>query len=69
MNAVVALLPEQARPYAKALVTLAGLVLTVLVVLLPGAHWLPIAVQVATLLGVYATPNAEPADPTFIPED
>ena len=61
MDAVVSLLPVSVRPYAKSVVAIIGIVLTVLVENLdPTPQWLSVVISVLIALGVYATPNKDP---------
>ena len=69
MNPLLSLLPPAARPYAKSVIAALGLVLSVLAVVTPAASWLPVVIQIATVLGVYGVPNGDAEDDTFIPED
>ena len=41
----------------KFFVALAGVIMQVILVVFAGASWLPVAIAVATALGVYALPN------------
>lgn len=59
MDLIGPLLPVSARPYAKAVLAVVGIVLSVLSVTLTDVTWLPIVVQIATALGVFAQPNRD----------
>ena len=55
------LLPVKAQPYAKAVLAVLGVIVSVLSVTLTDVAWLPIVVQVLTALGVFAQPNRDDA--------
>lgn len=68
MDLIGPLLPASARPYAKAVLALLGVVVSVLAATLTDVAWLPVVVQVLAAVGVYAVPNAEPDLPAAYTE-
>ncbi|MGZ4519162.1 MAG: DUF7439 family protein [Mycobacteriaceae bacterium] len=60
LSGIVSLLPLSLQDKAKTVVALLGVVLGVLALVFANATWLPVVIQVATALGIYATPNLKP---------
>lgn len=68
MSAVIALLPDSVKPYAKTAVAVLGALLAVATQVLPflpdaAAAAVTSAVAVLAALGVYATPNTDVEEP------
>lgn len=61
------LLPVKFRPYAKAIVGLLGVALTILAVVAADNEIVTVIVSIATALGVYGVPN-EDSDGDGIPD-
>jgi len=60
---VLALIPKRFQHVAKALVGLAGVVVTAVVTAVPDLpRWAAVVVAVLTAAGVYQTPNVTPED-------
>lgn len=68
MDRITALLPARLRPYAKSVTGLLGTVLAVVSIVYADAEWLPVVVQVATVLGVYAVPNVDDVEDDYVGE-